>query len=80
MPPGPGKYDALAMHCLKEAQAEGVILLVFNGNKGSGICGKKIDYEIAGVEEVIRSLPDILREVARNIEKAPPYSFIASDS
>lgn len=33
---GPGKYDDFVTHVREQAQAEAVLLIVFNGNRGSG--------------------------------------------
>lgn len=79
---GPGKYDELAEYCMREANAEAVVVIVFNGNKGQGMSGKvSAEYEIAinPVHEIQRRLPAVLREVARAIQDAPPDAFLAGN-
>lgn len=36
MPQGPGKYDDLATHVRVSTNAAAVVVIVFDGNKGSG--------------------------------------------
>ena len=77
---GPGKYDELAAYCMREAQAEAVVVIVFNGTKGHGMSGKvSAEYELAinPAREIQRRLPTVLRAVARTIEDAPPDAFQA---
>ena len=69
---GPGKYDDLATYCLTETNAEAVVVIVFNGNRGSGLSAKEgvIDFEVAlGSSMVQRKLPAVLRAVALDIER-----------
>lgn len=70
---GPGKYDKLAERCITEADAEAVVLIVFSGNKGSGMSASvKLvpEFEVAMRNlEVIARLPGVLRNVADHIEK-----------
>ena len=79
---GPGKYDELANYCLKESEADAVVVIIFGGNKGSGMSGKEkvvglpTDYEIAGKPYHLKKLPTVLRHVAKTIESAPPEAFI----
>jgi hypothetical protein len=58
---GPGRYDKECTLIRKKTGAEGIILLVFSGEKGSGFsCQAPLD--------VTRRLPSILRELAEKIE------------
>jgi hypothetical protein len=61
---GPGKYDELASHCRQVAAAKGgVIVIVFQGNQGSGMS--------AQLDPLLTlAIPDILRDVAKTIEAA----------
>lgn len=61
---GPGKYDDLCTYVREKAEAEGAIILIFNGNKGEGFSVQVRDGE------TVRRLPDILRRLARSIEEA----------
>lgn len=69
----PGKYDKLVEHCIAEADAEAVVLIVFSGNKVSGMSASvKLvpEFEVAMRNlEVIARLPGVLRDVADHIEK-----------
>jgi hypothetical protein len=60
---GPGIYDEECTLVREKTGAEGVILLVFKGAKGSGFsCQAPLDVTLR--------LPSILREVAEKIEKS----------
>ena len=58
---GPGKYDEVCAQVRTQVKAEGVILLVFNGEKGTG-------FSCQTPLPVIVNLPSILRSVADQIE------------
>lgn len=60
---GPGKYDDLCTEVRTKAKAEGAIVLVFNGEKGSGFSCQ------ATIEDTMR-LPEILRSMADQIESS----------
>ena len=66
---GPGKYDAECTKIQQETQAEGVLLIVIKGNKGSG-------FSVAAQLEVLAAIPAILRETIVQIENdmTPPRS------
>jgi hypothetical protein len=61
---GPGKYDDLATIVRERADAEAVIVIVFSGNLGSGF-----SVQTRG-EDIARTLPAILRNLADGIEGA----------
>jgi F0F1-type ATP synthase delta subunit len=63
MPVGPGKYDHLVTLVRKRAKAETVVLLVIDGEKGSGFSVQSHS------EDLTRSLPMLLRRMADEIEK-----------
>jgi hypothetical protein len=62
---GPGKYDDLASHVRGVAEAEGVLLLVVNGTRGSGMSAQ-LSIELT------LTLPEILRNIAKQIEERGP--------
>ena len=62
MPIGPGKYDDLATHVREQAEAKGVVVLVFGGPKGNG-------FSVQGDLPLQMLLPDLLRTVAASIER-----------
>ena len=62
---GPGKYDDLATTVRTQAKAEGVLLLVVNGARGSGFSAQlSLDLTL--------TLPTILRDIAKQIEERGP--------
>jgi hypothetical protein len=63
MPVGPGKYDEYCSKVREETKAEGVLLAVFGGEKGSG-------FSVQAPFELTVGLPEILRDLARQIEKS----------
>jgi hypothetical protein len=62
---GPGKYDDLASHVRGVAEADGVLLLVINGTRGSGFSAQ---LPLA----LTLSLPEILRDIADQIDQKGP--------
>jgi methylmalonyl-CoA mutase cobalamin-binding subunit len=70
MPIGPGKYDDACTQVREQLQADGVMLVVFGGNKGSG-------FSVQGGLALIVTLPDMLEDMARQMRHsmdlhAPP--------
>jgi len=65
LPPGtgPGKYDDLLTAARESAEAEGGILIILGGEKGSG-------FSVQGSYELTKQLPGMLRTVATQIERA----------
>jgi len=62
---GPGKYDDLASHVRGVAEADGVLLLVINGTRGSGFSAQLPLH-------LTLSLPEILRDIADQIDQKGP--------
>jgi hypothetical protein len=62
MADGPGKYDAEAEQVLARVDADGVVLLVMGGTKGNG-------FAVKGTWEAMATMPEILRNAARWIER-----------
>ena len=58
---GPGKYDEECTTAREATKAEGALLLVFNGNKGSG-------FSAQIPTKWLLKIPVILRSVADQIE------------
>lgn len=59
---GPGKYDAEATAARESAKAAGVVLLVLDGDRGSGF---SVQMSSPGMSV---QLPGILRRMADSIE------------
>jgi hypothetical protein len=57
---GPGKYDPLATYVRESAHAEGVVVIVINGSRGTG-------FSVQGTANVQAFLPDLLDHVAAQI-------------
>ena len=64
---GPGKYDDLATEVRTKAGAEGVIVLVINGTKGSGFSAQLPPALTVRISE-------LLRDMARQIEQTGPFA------
>jgi hypothetical protein len=62
MATGPGKYDDIATMAMNITQAEGVIVIVLNGNKGYGFSAQFDDPVL------MRNVPGMLRSIADQID------------
>jgi hypothetical protein len=60
---GPGKYDDIATQARESTNATAVVLVVYNGDKGSGF---SVQSES---DDWIRILPDILEAMAKQIRE-----------
>ena len=63
---GPGKYDDLATQIREKAKASGVLVIVFDGEKGSGFSAQL-------PLELMVNIPQMLRSVAEQIEQSGPF-------
>ena len=61
----PGKYDDLCTMVREEAQAKGVALIIFDGNKGHG-------FSVQATMSSLMNLPDMLEYMAGEIRKDLP--------
>jgi hypothetical protein len=59
---GPGKYDDLCTLVREKAEADGVVVLVFDGNKGSG-------FSVQGPVSLTTTLARLLRNMADEIDR-----------
>lgn len=57
---GPGKYDDLCTYAREAAKAQGVVLIVTDGERGSG-------FSVQGPLEVHMALPELLEQAALQI-------------
>jgi hypothetical protein len=57
---GPGKYDDLCTHVREKAKAQAAIVIVLNGERGSGFSMQ------AGLNETL-GLPELLESIAAQI-------------
>ena len=60
---GPGKYDHLATYVREHSGGAAVFVIVIDGMKGSGFSGQ------TDRPELLRHVPDLLRNIASQIEK-----------
>lgn len=65
MPIGPGKYDPECTEVRDKTQANGVVLMIFGGNRGHG-------FSVISDLETLLTLPKRLRYMADQIEKDTP--------
>jgi len=59
---GGGRYGGVATEVLLETQADGIIMIVLNGNLGSG-------FSVAVAEDIVLNVPNALRRLADEIEQ-----------
>lgn len=62
---GPGKYDDIATKVRKETEADGVVIVIINGKKGSGFSAQLPAH-------IQITLPQNLRSIADQIEEGIP--------
>jgi hypothetical protein len=62
---GPGKYDDICTAARDNAMAEGALVIIFNGKRGSGFSAQ-LSFEL------MAQIPTILRDTADQIEKSMP--------
>lgn len=67
---GPGKYGDVAERARIETQAEGVVMIVLGGNKGSG-------FDVQGPGYLLVQLPDLLEDLAKSVRKQMPAELRA---
>ena len=61
MPLGPGKYDDLCTYVREKTKADGVIVVIIDGERGSG-------FSMQADPLVAFTLPHTLRNLAQQIE------------
>lgn len=59
---GPGKYDLECTHAREAAQAEGAILIIFNGEHGQG-------FSVQAPPKLMRAIPSLLHIIADKIQE-----------
>jgi hypothetical protein len=62
---GPGKYDDLCSEVRERASADGAIVIVLNGDRGSG-------FSCQANLQAMAALPDILERMARQLRQDMP--------
>ena len=70
---GPGKYDDLCTQAREAAEAQAVVLIVMNGNKGSG-------FSVQALEPITPSLLSVmLSDLANQVQHAPEVSLCTAE-
>jgi hypothetical protein len=69
MPFGPGKYDNLTTHVREEAKAKGAIVIIFEGNKGSGFSCQTSPHALHSMPELLEHIAQQLRESREELEQ-----------
>lgn len=59
---GPGKYDALCTLVRKRAKARGVVVIVFDGDKGSGFSAQCDALAALALPDVLQKIVDQMRQ------------------
>jgi hypothetical protein len=67
MPVGPGKYDDLTTHVRETTNAQAVVLIIVDGNRGNGFSVQSTQRFVDG-----GVLVKLLRDMADEIEEAAP--------
>ena len=62
MATGPGKYDDMATYVREQTNARGVVVIVFEGDRGMG-------FSVQGDELVTLALPNVLESVAEQVRR-----------
>ena len=60
---GPGKYVSLCTEAREKAGAAVCVLIVIQGKLGSG-------FSVQAIPEAVPNLPELLRDMARQIEES----------
>lgn len=63
---GPGKYDDLCTSVRHAAYANAVLLVIIDGDRGSGFSVQAVNFDITA------RLPEMLRDFAKQIEESFP--------
>jgi hypothetical protein len=64
---GKGKYGDICEKIILELQAKGVVLIVIDGQKGSGMSLSAPYWEFGGMLELQEKLPELLEGIAASI-------------
>jgi hypothetical protein len=65
---GPGKYDDLATQAREAAKARGVILIIIDGNKGSGF---SVQADLITTARLPALLERLAADIRRDLESDP---------
>ena len=70
---GPGKYDDICTKAREATNAEGAILLIFNGEHGQG-------FSCQLPPHLMPAVPSMLRYIADEIDANPPLTDLAQSN
>jgi len=68
MPHGPGKYDAECTAVQQSTGADVALVIVLGGSRGSGFSAAFVSHDPARPPPALLGVPQILRDVADQIE------------
>jgi pyruvate formate-lyase activating enzyme-like uncharacterized protein len=68
MSAGPGKYDDLCTYVREKVNAAGAVVMVFDGNNGSG-------FSVQADAATTLAMPDLLERIAREMRQDIPGVF-----
>ena len=78
MPAGPGKYDRYCTEVRVRTGAEAVVLIILNGDRGSGFSVQAQGQELppAALADLLQRVIDqlVTNDAARNVDSSPPHS------
>jgi hypothetical protein len=66
---GPGKYDAVCTVAREATKAEAAIVIIINGDKGSGFSVQGDEHATVTMENIITLLMTIAAEMRNDIER-----------
>ena len=66
--PGRGKYEELCRLVLEKSKGQAAVIVVVEGSQGTGISVIE-EFSLAGTDYHITRLPEVLRRIAKEIEK-----------
>lgn len=69
---GPGKYDDLCTEVRTKANADGAIVIVLNGDKGSGFSAQLPSEGFGALPQVIRALSLVIDQMKEDLAAATP--------
>jgi len=74
MAQGPGKYDDIATMVMAAAQAEGCIVIVWNGKYGAGFSAQFADPVLMGnIPQMLRNVADQMEQDVKELETGKEY-------
>lgn len=64
---GPGKYDDVASEIRERLKADGVLLIVMNGDQGDGVAAQVTALRLFGLADMLEALAGKFREDLKDL-------------